>query len=88
MYDIHGNGTAWALSALDFDGTNDNRLAVWQFRNTKSISGLPNIIPSGYLGTGVPAYGQPPPGVQRDETTRSASSSASPSARSRRTTTA
>jgi len=45
--DNHG-GTEYALSALQFgDGpylTTDNRIAVWAFTNTQSISGSPNVL--------------------------------------------
>ena len=31
------NGTEYMLSALDFDATTDNRIAVWALTNTKSL---------------------------------------------------
>ena len=37
-YDSSNSGTAWALSSLDFTGAGDNRLAVWSFSGTSSIS--------------------------------------------------
>ncbi len=38
QYDTLSGGTVWATSALDFVGLNDNRIAVWQFTNTGSIT--------------------------------------------------
>ncbi len=42
-YDTLSGGTVWATSALDFVGLNDNRIAVWQFTNTGSITTSPAI---------------------------------------------
>jgi hypothetical protein len=43
-YDTRNGGTQWAMSALEFFGIGDNRIAVWQFRNTQTIGAFfPNI---------------------------------------------
>ena len=61
-YDTRQGGTTWALSALDFFGGGDNRIAVWQFRNTQTISAfIPNISGSAaLLDIGHNTYSQPP----------------------------
>jgi hypothetical protein len=54
------NGTEYFLSALDFNGTLDNRIAVWALTNTKSLD---DATPSVALQSAVLAsqvYGQPP----------------------------
>ncbi len=43
-YDTLSGGTVWATSALDFFGLNDNRIAVWQFTNTGSITTAAPVI--------------------------------------------
>jgi hypothetical protein len=43
-YDTRSGGTQWALSALDFFGLSDNRIALYRFGNTQSIGAfIPNI---------------------------------------------
>lgn len=37
-FDGSQGGTAWAVSSLDFFGSGDNRLAVWAFTDTSSIT--------------------------------------------------
>jgi len=65
-YDTRNGGTQWAMSALDFFGAGDNRIAVWQFTNTQSIGAfIPDI--SGALGIadlGHTTYSQPPLSAQ------------------------
>lgn len=54
------NGTEYFLSALDFNGTLDNRIAVWALTNTKSLD---DATPSLALKSAVidsQVYGQPP----------------------------
>ena len=57
------------MSALEFFGSGDNRIAVWQFTNTSSIGAfIPNI--GGTLGvfdTGHTTYA-PPPLAQQPQT--------------------
>jgi hypothetical protein len=65
-YDTRNAGTQWAMSALEFFGAGDNRIAVWQFRNTSSIGAfIPNI--AGTLGVyelGHTTYSPPPLSAQ------------------------
>jgi hypothetical protein len=59
------NGTEYFLSALDFNGTLDNRIAVWSLTNTKSLD---DAVPSVTLQSAVldsQVYGQPPDVQQR-----------------------
>ena len=43
-YDTRNGGQQWALSALDFFGLSDNRVALWRFDNTQSIGAfIPDI---------------------------------------------
>jgi hypothetical protein len=54
------NGTEYFLSALDFNGTLDNRIAVWALTNTRSLD---DAVPSVTLRSRVldsQVYGQPP----------------------------
>jgi hypothetical protein len=56
-YDSSSSGTAWALSSLDFTGAGDNRIAVWSFSNTASISSkTPSVTLTEHLMTGVEFY--------------------------------
>jgi hypothetical protein len=58
-------GLEYFLSALDFDGTLDNRIAVWAVTNTVSLTDLhPNVKLSKQVITSE-VYGQPPPAVQK-----------------------
>jgi hypothetical protein len=64
------SGSEWFLSALDFRGTSDNRIAVWQARNTSSLeSNNPQVsfrapVPSSGVAPvkilKSQPYGQPP----------------------------
>ncbi len=58
-------GTEYFLSALDFNGTLDNRIAVWALTNTQSLdSAAPSVaLVSRVLDSQV--YGQPPVATQR-----------------------
>jgi hypothetical protein len=57
--------TEYFLSALDFDGTLDNRIAVWAMTGTSTLNNVsPNVkLASTILRTQV--YGQPPPADQK-----------------------
>lgn len=58
------NGTQYFLSALDFFGTLDNRIAVWAATNTASIHTTPAIrIQNKIVGNTI-VYGQPPSAQQ------------------------
>ena len=65
-YDTRNQGTQWAMSALEFFGSGDNRIAVWQFRNTSSIGAfIPNIPGTlGVFETGHTTYAPPPLSAQ------------------------
>ena len=58
-------GTEYFLSALDFTGTTDNRIAVWALTNTSSLNTpSPSVsLTSSIIGSEV--YGQPPNAEQR-----------------------
>ncbi len=61
----HNNGTEYFLSALDFAGTLDNRLAVWAMTNTASLG---TSTPSPTLTVTLinsETYGLPPAAKQR-----------------------
>ena len=40
-WNTENNGTEYLLSALDFNATTDNRIAVWALTNTKSLDTQP-----------------------------------------------
>jgi hypothetical protein len=65
-YDGRNGGTQWAMSALDFFGLPDNRIAVWQFVNTSSIGAfIPDISGSvGLADLGHATYSSPPLSAQ------------------------
>ena len=58
------NGTQYFLSALDFFGTLDNRLAVWAATNTASIHTTPAIAIQNEIVGNTTVYGQPPSAQQ------------------------
>jgi len=60
----HG-GTEYFLSALDFNGTLDNRIAAWALTNTASLAtATPNLgLSDRVLYSEI--YGQPPPAQQK-----------------------
>ena len=63
-YELSNGGTAYALSALDFNGTLDNRIAVWALTGTSTIGTTNQLTPSvKVLASEV--YGQPPDAEQR-----------------------
>ena len=65
-YDLHFNGTSFALSALDFCNRNDNRIALWVTNNTRSVSSVSPSIDIGratVTNTALP-YGAPPVALQ------------------------
>jgi len=58
-------GTEYFLSALDFNGTLDNRIAVWALTNTSSLGSTPALtLHNAVLDSQV--YGQPPDAQQKD----------------------
>ena len=64
-WSLANNGTAYFLSALDFNATLDNRIAEWQLTNTSSLaSGTPNVTLQPPVVIGSQVYGQPPAAMQ------------------------
>ena len=61
-YDTRSGGTQWAMSALDFFGIGDNRVAIWRFANTNTIGAfIPAISASvAVRETGHEVYSNPP----------------------------
>jgi hypothetical protein len=64
-YDLRQGGTAYALSALDFDATLDDRIAVWAMTGTSTI-GTTNQVAAYVHVLNSQVYGQPPDAEQRD----------------------
>jgi hypothetical protein len=64
-FEDKAGGTEYLLSALDFTGTLDNRIAVWALTNTRSLDrSLPDLkLNSRVLPSEV--YGQPPAADQK-----------------------
>jgi len=54
------NGTQYFLSALEFFGTLDNRIAIWAATNTASIHTTPAIAIQNEIVGNTIVYGQPP----------------------------
>ena len=68
-YSSANNGTEYLMSALDYTGTVDNRIAVWSLTNTRSLTTAhPNVILTSRV---IPSesYGQPPVADQKDGST-------------------
>jgi hypothetical protein len=60
------DGTEYFLSALDFEGTLDNRIAAWAMTNTSSLaSATPDVQLKPYSIVDSEVYGQPPPADQK-----------------------
>jgi len=64
-YDLSNGGTAYALSALDFNATLDNRIAVWSLSGTSTLGTTNQLVPSVQVLRSE-AYGQPPDAEQKD----------------------
>ncbi len=61
-------GTEYFLSALDFNGATDNRIAVWKLTNTSSLATAANVhLASSIVAT--ETYGQPPAVTQKPGST-------------------
>lgn len=58
-FDTRRGGTAYFLSALDFNNTLDNRIAVWALTNTSTLSGVPNVALTNVI-VDSEVYGLPP----------------------------
>jgi len=62
-FESANGGTEYFLSALDFFGTLDNRIAVWAATNTSSLSSSPNVSLQKII-IDSEVYGQPPANEQ------------------------
>jgi hypothetical protein len=64
-YDVSRGGTEYFLSALEFNGTVDNRIAVWALTGTSTLGSTNSVsLQSAVLDS--ESYGQPPDAEQRD----------------------
>jgi hypothetical protein len=63
-YELSQGGTAYALSALDFNATLDNRIAVWALTGTSTLGTTNQVTPSVKVLTSE-VYGQPPDAEQK-----------------------
>jgi hypothetical protein len=64
-WSLANNGTAYFLSALDFNATLDNRIAEWRLTNTSSLATmLPNVNLQSPDVIDTQVYGQPPAAMQ------------------------
>jgi hypothetical protein len=65
-YESANGGTQYFLSALDFNATLDNRIAVWALSNTSALSGTnPGAVTLQNVLVTTQVYGQPPDSQQR-----------------------
>jgi hypothetical protein len=64
-YDLSHGGTEWFLSALDFNGTLDNRIAAWALSGTSTL-GSTNAVTLQSKVIASESYGQPPDAEQRN----------------------
>jgi len=64
-YELSQGGTAYALSALDFNATLDHRIAVWALTGTSTLGTTNQVVPSVKV-LGSETYGQPPDAEQKD----------------------
>jgi hypothetical protein len=67
-YDTARGGTEYFLSALEFNGTVDNRIALWALTGTSTLGSTNEVaLQSAVLAS--ESYGQPPDAEQRDGVT-------------------
>jgi hypothetical protein len=64
-FDLTNGGTEYFMSALDFYGTLDNRVAVWALTNTQSLSSNSPQLGLQSLVVQSETYGQPPVASQK-----------------------
>jgi hypothetical protein len=62
-------GTAYFLSALEFTGRTDNRIAVWAMTNTSSLADAEPDVAMQYDIVATQTYAAPPNATQRDGST-------------------
>ena len=67
-FESANGGTEYFLSALDFNGATDDRIAVWKLTNTSSLATTPNLTMTSFLVQTV-TYGQPPAVTQKPGST-------------------
>ena len=65
QFDRRNHGTEYFLSALDFSGTLDNRVAVWSMTNTRSLGHPSPDVKLSYALITTETYGQPPNADQK-----------------------
>ena len=64
-YASNNGGTEYFLSALDFNGTLDNRIAVWAMTNTSSLTRKSPTVSLSNAVIDSEVYGQPPDAQQK-----------------------
>ena len=67
-FESANGGTEYFLSALDFNGATDDRIAVWKLTNTSSLATTPDLTMTSSLVKTV-TYGQPPAVTQKPGST-------------------
>ncbi|CAB4888407.1 unannotated protein [freshwater metagenome] len=65
-FETKNNGTAYFMSALDFFGTTDNRIAVWALTGTKSLSSNSPSLRLSSKVVSVQGYASPEPQTQKN----------------------
>lgn len=66
-WNTKNDGTEYLLSALDFNATTDNRIAVWALTNTQSLSSSsPSVTMTAPSVISSETYGQPPNAEQKN----------------------
>lgn len=69
LFATENNGTEFFLSALEFTGGLDNRIALWSLTNTASLSNVAPSVPNVSMQLkvlGSEVYGAPPAMLQKD----------------------
>jgi len=64
-YTTANGGTEYFLSALDFNGTLDNRIAVWALTNSSSLAKKNPTVSLSSAVIDAQVYGQPPDAQQK-----------------------
>lgn len=65
QWDSRNQGTEYFLSALDFTGTLDNRIAEWALINTSSLNSSTPDVNLSFIVVNSEVYGQPPNATQK-----------------------
>lgn len=68
-FESANGGTAYFLSALEFTGRDDNRIAVWAMTNTSSLADAEPDVAMQYEIVGTQTYAAPPNATQREGST-------------------